>query len=55
MGRLTEWVAGEGGLERGAGQHVFLAGGIEMGLLEVREMSFELPETGEGDGHSDRS
>lgn len=55
MGRLTEWVAGEGGLERGAGQHVFLAGEEEMGLLEIREVAFDIPETGEGDGRSDRS
>jgi len=55
MGRLTEWVAAEGGLERGAGQHVFLAGEKEMGLLEIREMVFDTPEGGEGNGRSDRS
>jgi len=43
MGRLTEWVAGEGGLQCGAGQHVFVAGESEMGLLEIREMSFDTP------------
>lgn len=55
MGRLTEWVAAEGGLERGAGQHVFLAGDKEMGLLEIREIVFDTPGGGEGNGRSNRS
>lgn len=55
MGRLTEWVAGEGGLQRGAGQHLFLAGEGDMGLLEIREVVFDTLETGAGDGQNDRS
>jgi len=53
MGRATEWVPGEGGLERGAGQHMFLAGEEEVALLDIREIAFEIPRTGDTDGTHD--
>jgi type VI secretion system protein ImpE len=39
MGRRTEWEA-TGGYGRGAGQHLFLVGEEEKGLLELREVVF---------------
>ncbi|MCL5966160.1 MAG: hypothetical protein M1550_02920 [Deltaproteobacteria bacterium] len=48
MGRMTEWVPDEGGLERGAGQHTFLAGEDGVGLLEIRELIIDGPRGGGG-------
>jgi type VI secretion system protein ImpE len=44
LGRVTDWVDIGGGLARGVGQRLFLAGGQERGLLELSEIVFQ--ETG---------
>lgn len=40
LGRVTDWVDIGGGLSRGVGQRLFLAGGQERGLLELGELVF---------------
>jgi type VI secretion system protein ImpE len=39
LGRLTEWLGGQGELVRGAGQKTYLAGEDAVGLLDIRELS----------------
>jgi type VI secretion system protein ImpE len=53
MGRSTDWIPGEGGLDRGAGQHMFVAGEEEIALLDVRELAFDIPQAGDSDGTDD--
>jgi type VI secretion system protein ImpE len=40
MGRMTAWVDLGGGFVQGCGQHVFDVGEEEVGILDIREMSF---------------
>jgi protein involved in temperature-dependent protein secretion len=47
LGRVTDWTAVTGSYLRGAGQHVFEAGGRETALLEIREATFDILEAGE--------
>lgn len=44
LGRMTDWVAGPGGLVRGAGQQLFLFGERDLPLLEIREVRFTMGE-----------
>lgn len=39
LGRLTEWMAAEGGPTLGVGMHSFLVGGEPIGLLEWRQLT----------------
>jgi type VI secretion system protein ImpE len=41
LGRMTDWLAAEGGPVRGAGQHTFQAGDEEIGLLEWRQLEID--------------
>ncbi len=43
LGRLTDWVSLGGPFIRGMGQHVFQLGEEEKALLEIREISFNIP------------
>lgn len=47
LGRMTDWRELEGGFFQGAGQHVFLVGKEEKALLEMREIRFSEPATGD--------
>jgi type VI secretion system protein ImpE len=40
MGRVTDWVALGGPFARGCGQHVYDVGEEEVGILDIREMTF---------------
>jgi type VI secretion system protein ImpE len=40
MGRMTEWIDLGGGFARGCGQHVYVVGEEEVGILDMREMVF---------------
>lgn len=40
LGRITNWIEIGGGLTRGVGQRLFLAGGQERAMLELKEISF---------------
>jgi type VI secretion system protein ImpE len=40
LGRMTDWQELGGGFSRGRGQHVFLIGEEEKGILEIRELKF---------------
>ena len=40
LGRITDWIDVGGGLTRGVGQKLFLAGGQERGFLELAEIVF---------------
>lgn len=43
MGRMTDWIDLGKGCYRGVGQHLFQLGSEEKGLLELREVTFNLP------------
>ncbi|HJV65384.1 MAG TPA: type VI secretion system accessory protein TagJ [Geomonas sp.] len=43
LGKMTDWRELGGGIFRGAGQHVFLAGDEELALLDIRELRFLPP------------
>jgi len=45
MGRMTDWLSEAGGLVRGRGQQVFLFGALDLPLLEIRQVSFSMPES----------
>lgn len=48
LGKMTDWRDLGGGIFRGAGQHVYLAGDDELPLLDIRELRFLPPaESGE--------
>jgi type VI secretion system protein ImpE len=42
MGRMTDWIHIGGAFSRGVGQHVFQVGDEELGILEIREVHFQL-------------
>lgn len=43
MGRVTDWIDLGNGYYRGVGQHLFMVGEREKGLLELNEVTFNLP------------
>jgi type VI secretion system protein ImpE len=43
IGRLTDWVELANGYSRGLGQHIFLLGDDEKGVLELRELTIDAP------------
>lgn len=47
LGRMTDWKDLGGGFYQGMGQHLFLVGDQEKGLLEMREVGFKAPKKGE--------
>jgi type VI secretion system protein ImpE len=44
LGRITEWVATDEALAKGAGQHVYQAGDNDVPLLEIRDLVFQTNE-----------
>jgi len=40
LGRMTDWLPLGNGVFKGVGQHVFQAGDMEIGILEIREADF---------------
>ena len=42
MGRMTDWIALGGSFSRGCGQHVYNVGEEEVGILDIREMTFDI-------------
>lgn len=44
LGRMTEWNDVGGGFYKGVGQHLFLVGGDDKGLLELGEVTFTFRE-----------
>ena len=53
LGRMTDWVPAGGPFSKGMGQHVFLIGEEEVGILDIREVVFNKPDTGEEDEKAD--
>ena len=48
LGRMTDWTTMEKGpCSRGMGQHVFLIGDEEVGIVDIREVLFNIPAPGE--------
>ncbi len=47
LGRVTDWTANKGPCARGMGQHVFLIGEEEVGIVDIREVLFNSPDQGE--------
>jgi len=43
MGRMTDWTSIGGLFAKGAGQHVYQIGDEEIALLEIQDVSFNLP------------
>jgi type VI secretion system protein ImpE len=43
LGRMTDWVSLGGPFSRGMGQHVYGVDGEEVAMLEVRDVTFQLP------------
>lgn len=46
LGRLTDWTSAGGPFSTGMGQHVFLIGDEEVSILDIHEVTFNLPEIG---------
>ncbi len=53
LGRMTEWKKEGGPFSRGIGQHVFTAGDQEIGILDIRELAFNWPRTGDQNEKAD--
>jgi type VI secretion system protein ImpE len=53
LGRMSEWSPVGGPFSRGMGQHVYLAGDDETGILDIREITFNVPRAGEQDEKAD--
>jgi type VI secretion system protein ImpE len=47
LGRMTDWISLGGPFIKGSGQHVYKIGEEEIPLLEIREVSFKTPRSGE--------
>jgi type VI secretion system protein ImpE len=46
LGRATDWVEGSGGLVRGVGQRMFLAGQDPASIMDISEITFDAPAGG---------
>jgi type VI secretion system protein ImpE len=46
LGRATDWVEGSGGLVRGVGQRMFLAGQEPASIMDISEITFDAPAGG---------
>ena len=46
LGRTTDWVEGSGGLVRGVGQRMFLAGQEPASIMDISEITFDTPAGG---------
>ena len=53
LGRMTDWTSIGGLFSKGSGQHVFQIGEKEIAMLEIREIMFKIPDTGEKDEKTD--
>lgn len=53
LGRMTDWTPAGGPFSKGTGQHIYLIGEEEVGILDIREVLFNLPDTGEEDEKAD--
>ena len=49
LGRISEWSPIGGPFSKGMGQHVYLAGDDEISILDIREITFNVPHDGEKD------
>lgn len=47
LGRMTDWTPAGGPFSKGMGQHIFLIGEEEVGILDIREALFNVPDPGE--------
>ena len=47
LGRMSDWKPVGGPFARGMGQHVYQAGEDEISILDIREIAFNVPRTGE--------
>ena len=47
LGRMTDWTMEKGPCSRGMGQHLFLIGDEEVGIVDIREVLFNIPDPGE--------
>ena len=43
LGRMTDWVSLEGPFSKGMGQHVYGVNGEEIAILEIRDVTFQVP------------
>jgi type VI secretion system protein ImpE len=53
LGRMSEWKPVGGLFSRGMGQHVYLVGNEEVSILDIREITFNVPQAGEQDEKKD--
>lgn len=53
LGRMTEWSPIGGPFSKGMGQHVYMVGDDEISILDIREITFNVPYAGERDEKTD--
>ncbi|MEN6320483.1 MAG: type VI secretion system accessory protein TagJ [Syntrophaceae bacterium] len=53
LGRMTQWSPIGGPFSKGMGQHVYIVGDDEISILDIREITFNVPHAGERDEKTD--